>query len=39
MLYASLTETGPGSLLGVALLIVGYVVSLLLSKKEKGSVD
>jgi amino acid transporter len=39
MLYASLTETGPGSLLGVALLIVGYVVSLLLSKEEKGSVD
>ena len=34
MFFSSLTVTGPGSLLGIALMFVGYIVSLLISKKE-----
>lgn len=34
MFFSSLTVTGPGSLLGIALLFVGYIVSLLISKRR-----
>jgi len=34
MLYSSLTVTGPGALVGVALLFVGYIVSLLSGKRK-----